>query len=85
MTDTLELEVMSFGIAFGVVYGVLLLLIGWAAWLTGFGTEYVSLAATLLPGFGASPVGGIIGGVAGFVLGGVMGAAIACIYNLFAT
>lgn len=83
MPEKQELDVTGFGLAFGIVYGLLLLVIGWSAWLTGFGSEYVALASSLMPGFGASLVGGIAGGIAGAVLGIVMGALIAGMYNWY--
>lgn len=81
MAEQHEFDAVGFGVAFGAVYGVLLLLIGWAAWLTGYGVAYVSIASSIMPGFGASLTGGVIGGVAGAVLGFAMGWGIAAVYN----
>lgn len=84
MSEGAGIDLAGFAVAFGAVYGAMLLFIGWAAWLTGYGTEYVDLAGSLIPGFGATAFGGLLGAAGGLVLGLAMGAAIAWIHNAVA-
>jgi hypothetical protein len=75
--------VIAFGLAWGVTFGLVMLIIGWLAWLTGTGTEWVHNIAEFYHGFAATFVGGLLGGLWGLIEGFILGGLIALFYNLF--
>lgn len=71
----------SFGLAFGIVDGVFMLVIAWFAYLWGFGTPLVEHYATFFRGYEATWVGGFIGGLWGLLVGFIFGFFLALVYD----
>lgn len=67
--------------AFGLTWGLGVLVVGLAATFSGMWMEIVSLIATAYVGFAPTVTGSIIGGVWGFIDGFIGGAVFAWIYN----
>ncbi len=63
----------KFGMAFGIPNAILMLALGWAGWLFGYGRVVIEQFAAIYHGFGPSIWGGIAGGIWGFVLGFIYG------------
>ena len=76
-----RLNLFRFGVAFGLMLGVALLVVGIVAWLTGVGGPLVETVASLFRGYGARPFGAVIGGVWGCAVGFPCGAFLAWVYN----
>lgn len=76
------LKVKSFALGVGVSYGIISLVLGWAA-MFGWGGALVRVYSSLYAGYEPSFVGGIIGGIWGFVLGCIGGYLVAYFYNYF--
>lgn len=71
----------ALGLAIGIIWGLCVLLIGWAAAWTGWGDGLVTMLGSLYIGYAPSPVGGLIGGAWAFVDGIIGGALVALLYN----
>lgn len=63
----------KFGMAFGMSNAIIMLALGWAGWLFGYGTGVIGQIAAIFNGFSPSFLGGIAGGLWGFALGFVYG------------
>jgi len=79
-----KLSVMSFGIAFGIVWSLGILILGVHAILTGLSVELVELMGTIYIGYEATWGGTLIGTLWGFVDGFVGGLIFAWLYNCLA-
>ena len=79
-----RLCVCGFGIAFGIVSGLYMFLFALASMRWGYGSVLVAQYATVMPGFAASPIGGLWGALWGFLEGLVSGLILALVYNLVA-
>ncbi len=66
--------------AFGTVWGILILLTGWIS-MTGWGYQFVSILSSIYTGYNSSFVGGVIGGIWGFFYGAAIGFAFGLLYN----
>jgi hypothetical protein len=75
--------IISFGLAWGITFALLMLFIGWLAWLTGHGFEMIRTTSSLYHGFAGTFVGGLVGALWGLIEGFILGALIALFYNLF--
>jgi hypothetical protein len=75
-------KIKSFALAFGTVWGLGQLIIGWFA-ASGWGYEYIDVMSSLYLGYDATFFGGIIGGIWGFVVGAIVGGAFAYLYDVF--
>jgi hypothetical protein len=76
-----KLNVKALALACGVLWGLYMLCIGWAAWLIAWGTGFVTAMSSVYIGFAPTFLGGIIGAIWGVVDGAVAGAIIAWVYN----
>lgn len=76
------MNVRSFALAGGLVWGFGVMVLGWMA-AFGWGGSLAGVLASLYVGYGPSFVGGIIGGVYGFFDGLIALALIAWLYNVF--
>lgn len=74
------LNVKAAAIAFGVSWGLGMLVLGWVS-MFGWGTELVETMTFLYIGYSPTFLGGIIGALWGFVDGAIWGAIIAFTYN----
>jgi hypothetical protein len=78
----MELRKRALGIAFGVVWGLVILLGTWVIVIKGTEGLMISKLSTFYIGYSSSFIGGIIGFLYGFVTGFIAGFIIAWIYNL---
>ena len=78
-----RLSPLALGLAFGILWGVIVLVLGLIAHFIDYGTPFVSSMGTLYIGYGPSILGSIIGGLIGFVDAFIGGFIIAWLYNLF--
>jgi hypothetical protein len=78
----MELGKRAFGTAFGVVWGLIILLGTWYIWIAGVKGEMISKLSTFYYGYSTSFIGGIVGLLYGFVTAFIAGFIIAWIYNL---
>ncbi len=76
-----RLSLFRFGTALGLTWGGLLLLTAVLSWVTGVGTEFIRVAASIFRGYGPGPLGGVIGGIWGCSVGFASGVSMAWIYN----
>jgi len=78
-----KLNVKAFGLACGIVWGSIMLVLGLCNTFGNWGAGIERAMATLYLGYSSTVVGSVIGGIWGFVDAGVGGAAIAWLYNKF--
>lgn len=78
-----ELAVISFGLAFGVVWSASVFLLAIAASFFEWGTVAAMMLSSLYVGYGPTFVGSVAGAVWGFVHGFLFGIAVAYLYNVF--
>ena len=79
-----HLQVLPFGLALGIIWGVSMFLIGLSTWLFAWGGEWQTLMASVYMGYTPSLLGSLIGGVWGFLDAFIGGIIFAWLYNLFA-
>jgi len=77
------LGVISFGLALGVTFGVLVFFLGIAAATMGWGILIARSLSSLFIGFSPTFIGSITGAVWASVFGFAMGVMIAWLYNRF--
>lgn len=70
-----------FGVAFGLIWGLGMLLMGWGAWLTGWATPLVLVFGSGYVGFTPTFWGGLVGFFWGFIDFFVFGFLLAWVYN----
>ena len=78
-----RLCVVALGLATGVVWGVMMLLIGFAMMHADYGKAFFDVMASLYPGYAATVGGSFLGLLWGFVDGFIGGALVAVFYNFF--
>ena len=71
----------KFGFALGLIWGLGVLILGWAAWLWGYGTPVVLLWSHVYLGYSATFLGGLWGGLWGLVDFFIFGLLVAWVYN----
>lgn len=79
-----RLSVMAFGLALGIMWGVGMLVLGFAAHWFMWGTPLVTTMGSAYVGFEPTLWGSVIGGVWGFCDGFIGGVVLAWLYNKFA-
>jgi len=77
------LGTISFGLAVGVTFAVITVVLGLFATFLGWGLLAVSALSSIFVGYGPTIVGIISGGVWAFVSGYIIGLMIAYLYNRF--
>ena len=77
------LGTISFGLAVGVTFAVITVVLGLFATFLGWGLLAVSALSSIFVGYGPTIVGIISGGVWAFVTGYIIGLMIAYLYNRF--
>jgi hypothetical protein len=82
----LRLNAQAWGISFGLLFGLGLLIATWILVARGGENvgQHLSLLANYFPGYRVSAVGAVIGFVYGFVLGYIVGRVVGVVYNLVA-
>jgi len=83
MFEKKELNVLSFGLACGITFGVYLLLIGMIAWIFNWGTTVVQFVGSFYYGFAPTFVGSLLGGLWAFIDAFIGGVIFAWLYNFF--
>lgn len=78
----LKLKPISLGFAIGIVSGLFMMALAWAAWNWGFGAIMVQERGAIFPGYDASLIGGFYGLGWGILVGYVFGLLIGLIYNI---
>ncbi len=78
-----KLSPVAFGMAFGVLWGISILLMGLAATYYTYGQNFVVSLGTLYPGYTPSVKGSVLGAIIGFIDAFLMGFIIAWLYNKF--
>jgi len=78
----MELRKRALGIAFGLVWGLGIMLLTWWMLIGGFKGEIISKLSTVYLGYSYSWSGAVIGFIWGFVDGFVCGFLVAWIYNM---
>ena len=76
-----KLSVWAFGFAFGIVWAIALLIMGWLAWLSGWGVQMISVIGSVYLGYTPTFWGAIVGAIWGFVDFFIGGVIFAAIYN----
>ena len=71
----------KFGFAWGLMWAIGLLLMGWSAWLWGYGMAFVALFASVYIGYGPTFLGAVLGAVWGFIDFFIFAWLVALIYN----
>jgi len=79
----MTLGVVSFGLAIGLTWAILVFVLGLVAALLGWGLGIAIALSTLYVGFGPTLIGSITGAVWAFASGLVAGILIAWFYNRF--
>lgn len=74
----------ALGLAFGVAWGLSILIVGLAASYSMYGKEFVVAMGTLYVGYEPSVAGALIGALIGFIDAFVGGFIIGWLYNCFA-
>ncbi len=80
-----RLEVVSLGLAFGIMWALGVFILGIMAAAADWGTEIVVLMSSVYLGFDPTFAGSLIGAAWGFVDAGVGGLLIAWLYNVILT
>ncbi len=78
-----KLSPTGLGLAFGVLWGVSLLLLGLTTYFYSYGKPFVDAMSTLYMGYEPSIMGSILGGILGFINAFITGFIIAWLYNKF--
>ena len=78
-----KLSPVGLGLAFGVLWGISILLMGLMAYYYTYGNAFVASMATLYPGYEPSIKGSFLGAIIGFIDAFIMGFLVAWLYNRF--
>ena len=78
-----KLNVKNFGLAFGLMFAIYMLVFGLSALAGLVPYEIIKFTASFYKGFDATFIGSIIGAIWGFIEGFVIGALVAFFYNKF--
>lgn len=78
-----KLSPLALGLAFGVLWGLSLLIMGLVAFYYAYGHGFVTAIGALYPGYIPSVKGSILGGLIGFIDAFITGFLIAWLYNKF--
>ena len=79
-THMQKLNVLKFALAWGITFGVYLMVLGWVA-MSGWGADIVNLISTVYIGYAPTFLGGVIGGIWAFFDWGIGMAIVAWLYN----
>ena len=83
-TNCVRLHPVSFGLAFGILWGAATLLVGILAFAFGWGGPFVNVLGSLYVGYEPTILGSLVGGVWGLIDGFIGGFILAWLYNLLA-
>ena len=71
----------NFGMAGGIVWGVLTLLVTLVSINTGYAVDFITIMQSWYPGYTTTYIGAVVGMVCGFVHAFIVLYALAAIYN----
>lgn len=71
----------SFGLAFGITDGLLMMLFAWAGAFFHYGIPMIKTMGEFYYGYAPTVMGGLFGGLWGLLIGFVFGFILAAIYN----
>ena len=74
----------ALGMAFGVITGLIMMVLAWAAWQWGFGSSLVEQYSAVYYGYASTLVGGLFGALWGFIEGFIFGLVAGWVYNCVA-
>jgi hypothetical protein len=78
-----KINSVALGLAFGVLWGVAILLVGLAATYYTYGQDFVTTMGSVFPGYTPSVKGSFLGAIIGFIDAFIMAFIIAWLYNKF--
>lgn len=78
-----KLSPVGLGLAFGVLWGISILILGLVATYYAYGHDFVATMGNLYPGYTPSVKGSILGALIAFIDAFLMGFIIAWLYNKF--
>ncbi len=81
--NSCNLSPVALGLAFGIVWGVSVLVTGLLSLYFSYGTPFVITMGAMYIGYEATIIGSLIGGAFGFMYGLIGGILVGVIYNLF--
>jgi hypothetical protein len=73
---------LSFGLAWGLTFALMMLAIAWVGWWWGYGSAIIAEISNIYSGYEASLIGGLWGALWGFIEGFIMGFLVAFFYDL---
>ena len=79
----MRLRIVPVALAFGLTWGIGVMLLGWVSGI-GWGGRLVDVLSSVYVGYASTLLGGLIGGAWAFVDGFVAGLLLAFLYNVFA-
>lgn len=80
----IKLSKMGFALAWGIVWGLSMLVIGLIANMTGWAAAFIHVVGSLYVGYEPTVMGSVIGGLYGFIDAFIGGFIFAWLYNLCA-
>ena len=78
-----RINAVSLGLAFGVLWGIFILILGLVASYYAYGHEFVISIGKIYPEYTPSVKGSILGAIIAFINAFIMGFLIGWLYNLF--
>lgn len=79
-----QLKPTAFGLALGVLWSLMVLIVGLVAHFYTYGAPFVNAMGTIYFGYEASVIGSLIGAIIAFIDAFLIGALFAWLYNVFA-
>jgi hypothetical protein len=79
----MKLRPLALGLAIGVFWGVMMFLMTWVSYYTGYAELFLKAFTQIYPGYTVTPAGSALVLVYGFIDGFVFGAGIGWLYNRF--
>ncbi len=79
-----KLVVKAFGLACGIIWGAVMLILGLAGHFFAYGAKFGEAMASIYIGYTPTLLGSVIGGIYGCIDGGIAGLALAWLYNKLA-
>lgn len=78
-----KLSPMALGLALGIIWGVIVFMVGLIAHFFEYGSAFVTSMGVMYIGYEPSILGSVIGGIMGFIDSFIIGVLIAWLYNVF--
>ena len=78
-----KLSLLALGLAFGVLWGVTVFIMGLIAYFFTYGKPFVAAVGSLYIGYEPTLLGAFFGGLIGFIDAFIFGFILAWLYNMF--